>query len=130
MQTQKIFSRPKPILKTQVRQLALSIHPQPPTENRLPPLPTGELITPTVPTVGVRKTLFQAIDYDRLTPTQQARWDAGMFGSIELKARGIYHYYYLRWIDPETKKYRSTYLAKDWDRAIEKMHKLTGHNSL
>ena len=48
-----------------------------------------------------------------------------MYGSIELKARGIYQYYYLRWLDPQTKKYRSTYLAKDWDVAISKLKKLT-----
>ena len=72
---------------------------------------------------------MQAIDYDKLTPTQQARWDAGMYGSIELKNIGIYNYYYLRWLDPQTKKYRSTYLAKEWDKAIAKMQKLTGHDS-
>jgi hypothetical protein len=73
---------------------------------------------------------MQAIDYDKLTPTQQARWDAGMYGSIELKARGIYHYYYLRWLDPESKKYRSTYLARDWDVAISKLKQLTGHKPI
>jgi len=72
---------------------------------------------------------MQAKGSDRLTPTQQARWDAGMFGSIELKARGIYSYYYLRWIDPQTKKLRSTYLAKEREDAIARMQELTGHVS-
>jgi hypothetical protein len=31
----------------------------------------------------------------------------------------------LRWSDPETGKKRSTYLAKDWDKAIAKLHQLT-----
>ena len=75
----------------------------------------------------MKKTLMQAVDYDKLTPTQQAKWDMGMYGSIELKTIKSYNYYYLRWLDPETKKYRSTYLAKDWDRAIAKMRSLTGY---
>ena len=93
------------------------------------PAPRRDKITPTGGNIGVKNTLIQAIDYDKLTPTQQARWDAGMFGSIELKARGIYYYYYLRWIDPQTRKLRSTYLAKEWEDAIAKMQELTGHKS-
>jgi len=69
-------------------------------------------------------TLHQAIDYDKLTPTQQARYDAGFFGSIELKDRGIYHYYYCRWTEPESKIRRSTYLHKDWDEALSKLYLL------
>ena len=79
------------------------------------------------PPVGIKIPLQQAIDYDKLTPTQQAKWDLGIFGSIELKKIHGFNYYYLRWADPKTKKLRSTYLAKDWDKAIAKLKKLTGH---
>ncbi|WP_309740085.1 hypothetical protein [Chamaesiphon sp. OTE_20_metabat_361] len=72
-----------------------------------------------------KTSLRQAIDYDKLTPTNQAKWDLGMFGCIELKKIHGFDYYYLRWIDPKTKKRRSTYLAKDWDVAIAKLKKLT-----
>jgi hypothetical protein len=65
------------------------------------------------------------VDYDKLTPTQQAKWDVGIYGRIELKTIKGHQYYYLRWSDPETKKIRSTYLAKNWDSAIAKLRKLT-----
>jgi len=81
-------------------------------------------LTPTKLPVGGKLTLHQAIDYDKLTPSQQAKWDAGMYGSIELKPRGIYHYYYVRWTEPNTGKRRSTYLGKDWDIAIDKLNLL------
>jgi len=81
-------------------------------------------LTPTKLPVGGKLTLYQAIDYDKLTPSQQAKWDAGMYGSIELKPRGIYHYYYVRWTEPNTGKRRSTYLGKDWDIAIDKLNLL------
>lgn len=81
-------------------------------------------MTPTKPSVGVKLTLHQAIDYDQLTPTQQARWDLGLFGSIELKERRIYHYYYVRWTEPKTGTRRSTYLHKDYDIAMMKLYLL------
>jgi hypothetical protein len=73
----------------------------------------------------VNQSLKDAIDYDSLTPTQQAKWDAGLYGSIELKSRGIYQYYYLRWRDKNTDKYRSTYLGKTWGIAIDKLRAMT-----
>jgi hypothetical protein len=78
-------------------------------------------------TVRGKTTLRAAIDYDRLSPTKQAQWDLGMFGSIELKTIKGFQYYYLRWKDPDNKKMRSTYLGKTWDRAIAKLKNLTGH---
>jgi hypothetical protein len=123
------FQRPKSKLQTKPNhQLSLLPEPQPPTEHRSVENPHRDKITPTARAVGVRKPLKEAIDYDKLTPTQQAKWDAGVYGSIELKSRGIYQYYYLRWRDPTTNKYRSTYLAKGWDEAIAKMRNLTGAN--
>jgi hypothetical protein len=124
-QTPKNFSSTKPILKPKLRQRILSIHPQPPIEDRLPPELVREKITLTEPAVRVKKSLKQSIDYNRLTPTQQLRWDVGSYGSIELKTIKGHQYYYQRWYDPHTKKYRSTYLAKDWDKAIAKLKKLT-----
>jgi hypothetical protein len=122
------FERPRPTLKTKPNhQLSLLPEPQPPTVNRFPPNTVGDKFTPTVPTVGVNLSLRDAIDYDALTPTQQAKWDAGLYGSIELKNRGIYQYYYLRWRDPKTSRYRSTYLGKTWGIAIAKLKTLTGH---
>ncbi|WP_310485717.1 hypothetical protein [Chamaesiphon sp. VAR_48_metabat_403] len=76
--------------------------------------------------VRVRKSLKESIDYAKLTATKQAAWDAGMYGSIEIKTIKGNDYLYLRWNDPETGKKRSTYLGKDWNTAIEKMKKLTG----
>jgi hypothetical protein len=78
----------------------------------------------------VRKSLKESIDYAKLTASQQARWDAGLYGSIELKGIKGNYYFYLRWSDPETKKYRSTYLAKEWDKAILKLQKLTNFESV
>ncbi len=102
-----------------------TLNPQPPAVQRSPPHTAKDKIPPSLLGVGVNFTLKGAIDYDKLTPTQQAKWDFGMYGSIELKPRGIYHYYYLRWRDKTSGKYRSTYLAKDWDEAIAKLRRLT-----
>jgi hypothetical protein len=77
------------------------------------------------PTDRVRLPLSEAIDYDKLNPTKQAQWDMGVYGTIELKKLKGFYYYYLRWIDPTTKKRRSTYLGKYWEQAVRKMHKLT-----
>ena len=121
---------PRPILKPKpkIQQLTiLSISPQPPTVHRDPPTQPRDFLTLNNPTVRVRKSLVEAIDYTKLTPNQQAKWDAGIYGSIEQKNIKGHQYFYLRWLDPETKKYRSTYLAKEWDKAILKLQKLTGH---
>ena len=83
--------------------------------------------------VRVSLSLHQAIDYDKLTPTQQLKYDCGLFGSIELKRIGIYHYYYCRWTEPGTKTRRSTFLHKDWDEAIKvlylKLHPVDPENA-
>jgi hypothetical protein len=128
MQNLLQFERPRPTLKTKPpTQLSLLPEPQPPTVHRSPPNYHRDKFTPTARTVGVNLSLKDAIDYDALTPTQQAKWDLGLYGSIELKNRGIYQYYYLRWRDKSTDRYRSTYLGKTWEIAIAKLKKLTGH---
>lgn len=98
---------------------------RPQTQSQPQPEKIREKITLTDPAVRVKTTLKNAIDYDQLTRTQQSRWQAGAFGSVEQKTIKGHQYYYLRWKDPETGKYRSTYLAKRWDKAMEKMQKLT-----
>jgi hypothetical protein len=70
------------------------------------------------------------IDYDRLSPTQQARWDSGTFGSIRLEARGKNYYYYLQWTNPTTKKRHKTYLAPEWPEAIARQKELCGYQSI
>ena len=120
---------PRPILKEkpQSQQLTISsLSPQPPTVHRETVAPPRVENTLTAPVVRVRKALKDAIDYAKLTATKQAAWDAGMYGSIEIKSIKGNDYLYLRWNDPETGKKRSTYLGKDWNTAIEKMKKLTG----
>jgi hypothetical protein len=79
----------------------------------------------TDPDFRAKKALRESIDYDKLTPTQQRRWDTGTFGRITLKKINGGMYYYLRWIDPLTNKDRSTYLGKEWNIAVEKQRKLT-----
>jgi hypothetical protein len=69
--------------------------------------------------------LSQVVDYDKLTPTQQARWDLGIYGTIELKKIKQWEYYYLRWRDDKGTQ-KSTYLGKDWNKAIDKVKQLTG----
>lgn len=118
----KLVTLPNP---DSANQLSILPEPQPPTVHRSLENITRDRFTPTTRAVGVNLSLHSAIDYDSLTPTQQAKWDAGLYGSIELKNRGIYQYYYLRWRDKNTGKYRSTYLAKHWDDAIAKLKKLT-----
>lgn len=111
---------PKPILKSTLPT------PQPPKIHRDILAINRVQNTLTKPAVRVRKPLYQAIDPDKLSATDRAKWDAGIYGSIEVKTIKGHEYYYLRWRDPETKKHRSTYLAKDWDKAIAKLKKLTG----
>jgi hypothetical protein len=88
-------------------------------------LPHREQSTLTKPTVRVKRTLKNSVDYAKLSATKQAAWDAGMYGSIELKKVKGNYYFYLRWRDTETGKNRSTYLGKEWDIAIRKLHELT-----
>lgn len=122
------FERPRPNLKSKPpEQLNLLPEPKPPTLHRSVVSINRDKPTLTAPAVRVGKTLQESIDYDFLTPTQQLRWDMGMYGSIELKTIRGYQYYYLRWLDPESKKYRSSYLGKTWEIAIEKLRKLTGN---
>jgi hypothetical protein len=115
-----------PILKERPKlPTILSISPKPPETHREPPALPRDEKTLTEPAVRVKKTLKESIDYAKLTPTQQASWDAGMYGSIELKKIKNNYYFYQRWKDPETGKKRSTYLSKDWNTAIDKLQKLT-----
>jgi hypothetical protein len=121
-----IATRPKPILKARQTHLTFTIpQPQPPTESRAVPMSHRVQKTLTDPTARVRKSLAQAIDYDTLTPSKQRGWDLGNYGSIELKNIKGHFYYYLRWREPKTNKNRSTYLGKDWDKAIAKLKELT-----
>ena len=121
----------RPLLKPRPQHnRILSIEPRPPQINRDIQTINRVQSTLTKPAVRVNKTLKQAIDPDKLSAMNQARWDAGLYGSIELKQIKGHQYYYLRWKDPETKKNRSTYLAKDWERAIAKLKKLTGNTDV
>jgi hypothetical protein len=70
------------------------------------------------------------IDYDKLSPTQQARWDSGTFGSIRLEPRGGNQYYYMEWTDPTTKKRHKNYLASEWEQAIARQKELCGYQSI
>jgi hypothetical protein len=122
------FERPRPNLKPKPPdQLSLLPEPQPPTVHRPPPDENRAKNTLTATTVRGKNTLLQAIDYDALSPTKQAKWDLGLFGSIELKTIKGFQYYYLRWKDPNGSKHRSTYLGKTWAKAIDKLKTLTGH---
>jgi hypothetical protein len=117
------YQTPRPILKPKTKIVGVLARPQPPTQSR--PEIVREQKTLTDPAVREQKTLKNAIDYESLTPTKQAQWDAGLFGHIEQKTIKGNLYYYLRWRDPQTNKLKSTYLAKKWDKAIAKMQKLT-----
>jgi hypothetical protein len=120
------LSSPTPILKNRPQHpKILSIIPRPPTVHRDPPLQLRDEITLSDPEVRVKKSLKDSIDYEKLTSIKQAAWDAGIYGSIELKKIKGGYYYYLRWKDPESGSNRSTYLGKEWNIAIEKMKKLT-----
>jgi hypothetical protein len=110
-------TRPRPILKNK----QLSIIPQPPTEHRDPPISIGK----SPRTRRGRLPINKAIDYDKLTPTEQARWDAGVFGSIELREDVRDSYYCVRWRDPTTGIRRSTKLAHNYADAIAKLRELT-----
>lgn len=88
--------------------------------------PVREVLPLTGRKVRGKTSLTDSVDYDKLTPTKQARWDLGLYGTIELKKINRWHYYYLRWSDDNGKR-RSTYLAKEWDKAIAKVRRLTGY---
>jgi hypothetical protein len=79
---------------------------------------------------GRKKRPLIDIDYDRLSPTQQSRWDSGAFGNIRFEERGTNHYYYLEWTDPTTKKRHKTYLGKEWPQAIARQKELCGYQSM
>lgn len=124
MQSLKNFLTPKPILKDKASQLTRSISPQPPTENRLPPNIEREKISQVKPTVGKKLPMRECIDYDKLTANEQAKWDAGMYGSLHVKNQKGYEYYVVRWHDPLTKTYRSNSLGKDEKQAIALWRKM------
>lgn len=123
MQSRSRFLNPLPILKKPtVKPKILSIVSQLPITAVLPLEEVRGDYPLKQPQKEILLTLHQAIDYDKLTPTQQLKYDAGLFGSIELKSIGIYHYYYCRWTEPESKKRRSTELGKNWDEAIKALY--------
>jgi len=69
-----------------------------------------------------------AIDYDKLTPTEQAKWDAGMWGSIQLKNDRGNEYYVTRWVDPNTGVKRSNRLCRTYADSIAKLKLLVHPN--
>jgi hypothetical protein len=124
VQSQKNLLTPKPILKPRPQQLILSIQPQPPTETRLPPASIGGNISRNPPPVREKLSIKDSIDYDKLTPNEQAKWDAGMYGSLHLKNDKGYQYYVIRWYDPRTKTLRSNSVGKTHADAIANWKKL------
>jgi hypothetical protein len=124
VQSLKNFLTPKPKLKPKASQLTLSISPQPPTVNRLPPNLDKEKISRNKPPKREKLTLRESIDYDKLSPSEQAKWDAGIFGSIHLKEDRGRQYYVVRWVDPLTKTYRSNVLGKTYEQAKATLKKM------
>jgi hypothetical protein len=120
------FERPRPKIKPKsTTQLTLLPEPQPPTEHREPvPIARGG-ITRKISNLRGGLPLHLAIDYDKLTPTEQARWDAGMWGSIQLKNDRGNEYYVTRWVDPNTGVKRSNRLGRTYKEAIDKLRLLT-----
>jgi hypothetical protein len=126
---------PRPILRQPpkpVNQLSLLPNPQPPTQHREPPTvhrepPTPERakITRNPPDRGQKLPIREAIDYDKLTVNEQMKWDAGIYGSVQLRSDVKSPYYFVRWKCPITKKHRSLKLDEDYDRALEKRRQLT-----
>lgn len=120
------FARPRPTLKPKPpTQLTLIPEPQPPTEHREPPQPQRGGMTRKITNLRGGLPLHLAIDYDKLTPTEQAKWDMGLWGSIQLKNDRGNEYYVTRWIDPNTGVRRSNRLGRTWDEAIAKLKLLT-----
>jgi hypothetical protein len=71
------------------------------------------------------------VDYEQLTPNQQAQWDAGCFGSLHLREDVNRPYWFIRWFDPVHKVQRSTKLGSNYEDAIDKRRQLTAkHKSV
>ncbi len=120
------FERPRPKLRTKpATQLSLLPTPQPPTEHREPPQIERGGNPRKISKLRGGLPLHLAIDYDKLTPTEQAKWDAGMWGSIQLKNDRGNEYYVTRWTDPNTGVKRSNRLGRTYDEAIAKLKLLT-----
>jgi hypothetical protein len=120
------FERPRPKLRPKPSpQLTLLPEPQPPTQHREPPQIERGGIPRKITNLRGGLPLHLAIDYDKLTPTEQARWDAGMWGSIQLKNDRGNQYYVTRWVDPNTGVKRSNRLGRTYNEAIAKLKLLT-----
>ena len=120
------FERPRPKLRTKpATQLSLLPEPQPPIEHREPPQIERDNSPRKISKLRGSLPLHLAIDYDKLTPTQQAKWDAGMWGTIELKNDRGNQYYVTRWTDPNTGVRRSNRLGRTYNEAIAKLKLLT-----
>jgi len=123
------FERPRPKLKPKpTTQLSLLPQPQPPTEHREPPQSQRGGITRKINNLRGGLPLHLAIDYDKLTPTEQAKWDAGMWGSIQLKNDRGNEYYVTRWVDPNTGVKRSNRLCRTYADSIAKLKLLVHPN--
>jgi hypothetical protein len=119
---------PRPILRQPPKppsQLSLLPEPQPPTQHREPPTVERAKITRNPPERGQKLPMNQAIDYDKLTVNQQMKWDAGTFGSVQLRSDVKTPYYFVRWKCPITKTHRSLKLDEDYDRALARRRQLT-----
>jgi hypothetical protein len=117
--------KPKPTLKPkQTNNAILSISPKPPTQHRTPPISASENISRTPPKRERQPLICEVVDYDKLTPNQQMKWDQGMYGSIHLRSDVKQPYYLVRWEDPIAKIYRATKLDRDWDISKIKWRKL------
>ncbi len=120
------FERPRPKIKPKpITQLSLLPEPQPPTQQRESPQPTRGGNSRKITDSRGGLPLHLAIDYDKLTPTEQAKWDAGMWGSIQLKNDRGNEYYVTRWTDPNTGVKRSNRLGRTYAEAIATLKKLT-----
>jgi hypothetical protein len=124
MQNSKNFLTPKPILKPKPQQLTLSISPKPPTEHREVPERVGGNISRTNRHNREKLSLRESVDYDKLSPSEQAKWDAGIYGSIHLKEDRGYQYYVVRWVDPRTGSLRSNSLGKTYEAAKAKLKQM------
>jgi hypothetical protein len=125
--TQNYQVCPRPILRQPPRkshQTTLFPTPQPPTQHREPPQPVGGKMSRTARPVRDKLPLRQCVDYDKLTPSEQARWDEGMYGAFSLKEDRGTQYYVLRWTDPRNGARRSNALGKDYKTAIARWKKL------
>jgi hypothetical protein len=120
----KNFSKTNPVPKPILRKTIGGIQPQPPTQNRLPPnLPRDKISRKPRPK-REKLSLRESIDYDQLSPSEQAKWDAGIYGSIQLKQDRGREYYVVRWVDPLTGSLRSNSLGKDYQQAKAKLKQM------